>query len=95
MTTEERYARIKDSLLVRRGNVGLSNLQSPNTVLYVPSSARLTHPPKVAHPESVGTGNGVPLRDLHSRVDERIITKYESDVNSEVPSPESNLNASH
>jgi transposase len=33
--TEEQYARIKDSLPVQRGNVGLSNLQFLNAVLYV------------------------------------------------------------
>ena len=33
--TEERYARIKDSLPVQRGNVSLSNLQLLNALLYV------------------------------------------------------------
>src|SRR3954453_603625 len=33
--TEEQYARIKDSLPVQRGNVGLSNLQLLNALLYV------------------------------------------------------------
>ena len=33
--TEEQYLRIKDSLPVQRGNVGLSNLQFLNAVLYV------------------------------------------------------------
>jgi hypothetical protein len=33
--TEEQYARIKDSLLVQRGNVSLTNLQFLNDLLYV------------------------------------------------------------
>jgi transposase len=33
--SEEQYMRIKDSLPVQRGNVGLSNLQFLNAVLYV------------------------------------------------------------
>lgn len=33
--SEEQYLRIKDSLPVQRGNVGLSNLQFLNAVLYV------------------------------------------------------------
>ena len=33
--TEEQYARIKDSLPVQRGNVGLSKLQLLNALLYV------------------------------------------------------------
>ena len=33
--TEEKYARIKDSLPVQRGNVSLTNLQFLNAVLYV------------------------------------------------------------
>lgn len=33
--TEEQYARIKDSLLVQRGNVSLTNLQLLNALLYV------------------------------------------------------------
>src|ERR1700747_2430415 len=33
--TEEQYARIKESLPVRRGNVSLTNLQVLNAILYV------------------------------------------------------------